>query len=148
MENKEIYQKDLHIYPAIFHYDDEPGIGVTFPDLPGCTTHGENEDDAYKKAQEALGLHLYEMEQSQISIPEPSALSKLKMENYLEEGETGAYILVFVQMRDVRKELNTRAVKKTLTIPKWLNDLAKEEKINFSEVLKEGLKKRLDRDRY
>jgi len=136
-------KKDNYVYPAIFHYDDSPGIGVTFPDLPGCVSHGDDEDHAYKMAQEALGLHLYSMEEDGDEIPEPTPIKDLRLEDYLEDGEKGIVVLVSVNMKPVRKELDTRAVKKTLTIPKWLNDLAEEEKINFSHVLQQALKERL-----
>ncbi|ADG07330.1 type II toxin-antitoxin system HicB family antitoxin [Kyrpidia tusciae] len=136
-------KKDIYVYPAVFHYDEHPGIGVTFPDLPGCVSHGDDEDHAYQMAQEALGLHLYEMEKDGDEIPEPTPVKDLRLEEYLEDGEKGVVVLVSVSMGPVRKELDARSVKKTLTIPKWLNDAAEKEGVNFSQVLQYALKEQL-----
>ena len=69
--------KDVYLYPAIFH-DDESGISVAFPDLPGCYTCGDTVEQAMKSAKEALGLHLYGMERDNDPIPEPSSAGSLK----------------------------------------------------------------------
>lgn len=129
-------KKDKYIYPAVFSFDDD-GISVEFPDLPGCLTCGNNEDDALRMAKDALGLHLYGMERDNDDIPTTSCLSEIKTES------NQAVILVDVWMPVIRDEIENRAIKKTLTIPKWLNDIAENNKVNFSQVLQSALKDHL-----
>ncbi|MCG3084073.1 MULTISPECIES: type II toxin-antitoxin system HicB family antitoxin [unclassified Anoxybacillus] len=73
-------KKDRYIYPAIFD-DDSDGISVEFPDLPGCFTCGDTEEEALQMAKEALALHLYGLEQENEVIPEPSKLSDIPYKN-------------------------------------------------------------------
>ncbi|GAV24223.1 HicB family protein [Carboxydothermus islandicus] len=128
--------KDLYVFPAIFDYA-EDGISVEFPDLPGCLTCGDNTEEALKNAKEALELHLYGMEKDNEPIPEPTPIDKIKIE------PNQVLVLVEAWMPLVRSEMDNKAVKKTLTIPKWLNDLAEKKKINFSRVLQQALKEQL-----
>ena len=128
--------KDRYIYPAIFDYSDD-GISVEFPDLPGCYTCGNNDEEALRMAKEAMALHLYGLEEEGCPIPEPTPAGKLKVE------PNQVIVLVEVWMPPFRDEMEQRAVKKTLTIPKWLDDLAQEHKVNFSHILQKALKQYL-----
>lgn len=129
-------KKDKYIYPAIFSFDDD-GFAVEFPDLPGCLTCGDTEDEAIRMAKDALGLHLYGMERDGDVLPAPSSLNEIKTES------NQAVILIDVWMPMVRDEIENRAIKKTLTIPKWLNDIAENNNVNFSQVLQSALKEYL-----
>ena len=129
-------RKDRYIYPAVFHYADD-GISVEFPDLPGCLTCGDNTEEALSMAKEALELHLYGMERDNDEIPAPSDLTAIKL------GSNEQIVLIDVFMPPVRDGQENKAVKKTLTIPKWLNDIAEKENVNFSQVLQVGLKQYL-----
>ena len=73
--------KDKYIYPAIFDFD-EDGITVTFPDLPGCITCGDSQEEAFKNAKEVLELYIYGLEQDEEEIPEPSQINLIKTEAY------------------------------------------------------------------
>ncbi|WP_134702974.1 type II toxin-antitoxin system HicB family antitoxin [Ammoniphilus sp. YIM 78166] len=128
--------KDRYIFPALLAYA-EDGISVEFPDLPGCLTYGDSEEEVLRKAKEAMALHLYGMEQEGESIPEPSKFKLIATEN------NQAVLLVEVWMPPFRHEMENKAVKKTLTIPKWLDDLAQENNVNFSHILQDALKKYL-----
>lgn len=136
-----VMKKEKYIYPATFSFDND-GISVEFPDLPGCLTCGNNEDEALKMAKDALGLHLYGMERDHDTIPSPSNLKEMKTES------NQAVILVDVWMPVVRDQIENRAIKKTLTIPKWLNDIAENNKVNFSQVLQSALKDHLGINRH
>jgi predicted RNase H-like HicB family nuclease len=125
--------RDRYIFPAIFNYADD-GISVSFPDLPGCFTCGDNDSEAVQMAEEALGLHLYGMEQKDDIIPEPSRGNEIKL------GHNEAIFLVDVWMPQVRREVKPVYVKKTLTIPSDLNDAAMRANVNFSQVLAAGLR--------
>ena len=128
-------KKDRYIFPALFNYADD-GISVTFPDLPGCITCGDNDDEAFSMAKEALALHLFGMEED--GNPIPVATSP---KNIGTSGESVVFIEVW--MPPFRSEMLNQSVKKTLTIPKWLDVAAKEHKVNYSYILQEALKDHL-----
>ena len=69
---------ERYYYPAIFNYDDENGISITFPDLPNCVTEGKDEIDALKSARECLGIVLLGMEEDKEKIPAPTSLKNIK----------------------------------------------------------------------
>ncbi|HHY74056.1 MAG TPA: type II toxin-antitoxin system HicB family antitoxin [Bacillus bacterium] len=129
-------KKDRYIYPAIFDYA-EDGISIEFPDLPGCLPCAVSTEEAFKNAKEAMALHLYGMELDNDSIPEPSDINKII------KNENQAVVLVEVWMPPYRSEIENKAVKKTLTIPKWLDDLAQDHNVNFSHILQDALKQYL-----
>lgn len=128
--------KDRYAYLAVLTFEDD-GISIEFPDLPGCLPCADTEEEALRNAQEALGLHLYGMEQDGDPIPEPSSIRALNL------ASNQVATLVSVYMPLVRSQVKTVLVKKTLTIPAWINALAEEQHINFSQVLQEALKERI-----
>ncbi|MDN5375540.1 MAG: hypothetical protein PWQ39_580 [Thermacetogenium sp.] len=130
-----------YVYPAIFDPNEHGGYTVTFPDLPGCVTEGDTLDEALKMAAEAMALHLYGMEEDGDEIPVPSNPVEVKLP---EDASPGAFVtLIQARTEPIRDETQNRAIKKTLTIPKWLNDAAEKEGINFSQVLQYALKEQL-----
>lgn len=129
-------KKDYYVYPAIFTYEDD-GISVEFPDLPGCLTCADTTEDAIKMAKEALGLHLYDIEEENEPIPTASSINDLSLE------KNQIPILIDINMVLHRKAIENTSVKKTLTIPQWLNKEAERHNINFSQVLQEALKEQL-----
>lgn len=125
---------DKYIFPAVFESGEEKGYVVTFPDLPGCITEGDTLEEAYGMAKEALELHLYGMEEDEDNIPEPTKPNKIII------NKDSFLSLIEAWMPLVRNEMSNKAVKKTLTIPKWLNDEAEKNKVNFSQLLQSSLK--------
>jgi len=120
-------------YPSIFHKAEEGGFWISFPDLPECFSQGENMEQAYEMAVEALGLALTSREQEKQPIPAASDPSALTV-------ESGSFLVVVeFDMLAYKKRTNSRAVKKTLSIPEWLNEEAIAMGINFSQVLQEAL---------
>ena len=124
------------LYPAIFHTEDV-GYSVYVPDIQGCVSEGDTLEEAYENVFDALGLCLDYLNDNQLNVPTPSKPSDIK----LKEDE----FVAFVQFDPVRyaKKHNTKAVKKTLSIPSWLNELAEEQNVNFSGVLQSALKDKL-----
>lgn len=120
-------------YPALFHEAEEGGFWVTFPDIPECMTQGEDMQDAYEMAVDALGLSLTTMEEEKENIPAASMPKDIKLE------ENSFLVVVEFDMEAYRRKHCSRAVKKTLSIPEWLNDIAIRQNINFSQVLQEAL---------
>ena len=127
---------DTYSYIAVISFDSD-GISIDFPDLQGCFTCTDNEHEIYNTAREVLGLHMWSMEKDNETIPEPSGTKDIK----LEDSETSMLIEVF--MPPVRDRINNKVVKKTLTIPQWLNVEAERQGVNFSMVLQNGLKQYL-----
>ncbi|MDR1206484.1 MAG: type II toxin-antitoxin system HicB family antitoxin [Peptococcaceae bacterium] len=124
---------DTYIYPAIFFYADD-GISVEFPDLPGCCPIGYTTEEAVQSAHSCLALHLCGMERDGEEIPQPSDARRV------EHGKNEVIMLVEAFMPPVRERANTRMVKKTLSIPYWLNAEAERAGVNFSAILQNGLK--------
>ncbi len=129
-------KKDVRIYPALLS-EEGKYICVRFPDLPGCNTFGEGYADAIASARDALGGHLLCMEEDNDPIPVPTPVSGLKPE----KGEVA--VLIDVRMDILREEEANKSVSKNVTLPSWLNQLAMESKINFSNTLQEALREKL-----
>jgi len=129
-------KKDHYIYPAVFDYADD-GISISFPDLPGCFSCADSDEEAIKMANDALSLHLYSMEEDNEEIPEPTPIKKIHLDS------NQAVVLIEVYMPTMREAIENYSIKKTLSIPQWLNKLAMEKNINFSQVLQSALKEQL-----
>jgi len=127
-------KKDYYIYPAIFEYDKD-GISISFPDLPGCISCASDDEEALFMAKDALGLFIASSEEDGDELPSPTSLNNIKLENNQKPA------LIEVNMPLFREAILNISVKKTLTIPKWINDLAEKNNINFSQVLQSALKK-------
>lgn len=119
----------LFCYPAVFHRENDE-YWVEFPDLEGCHTFGSSVNETLQNAQEALSSHLLTMLEAGDDLPTPRDLATVAAPD---DGFT-SYVTCNV---DPYKD--TRAVKKTLTIPAWLNDRAIARGINFSQALQEAL---------
>ena len=131
--------KNSYCFPAFFYFDDD-GISIEFPDLPGCLPCADTEEEAFRNAKEALGLHLYGMEIDGDEIPAPTSVRDLHPD------EGGVIVMVEVFMPPVRDRINQKAVKKTVTIPAWLNREAEAADANFSMILQNALKSYLGKD--
>lgn len=125
-----------YLYPALFTQEGE-FYTVRFPDLEGCYTQGESLQDAYDMAADVLCLTLYNLEEQERAIPEASAISSLH------PGEGAFASLISCDTLEYRQFYDNRAIKKTLTIPSWLNTMSERAGINFSAVLQAALKKEL-----
>lgn len=124
-------------YPAVFHKAEEGGFWVSFPDIPECLTQGDDMTEAYEMAVEALELWMEDFEENKEELPKASDPEKIQVED-------GFLVVVEFDMAEYRRRHNSRAVKKTLTIPEWLNEAAGCAGLNFSQVLQEALIQKLD----
>ena len=120
-------------YPAIFHKAEEGGFWITFPDIPECMTQGDDMQQSYEMAVEALGLALASREEEKQEIPAPSEPCKFPV------SDDEFCVVIEFDMLAYKKRTNSKAVKKTLSIPEWLNEEASALGINFSQVLQEAL---------
>ena len=124
-------------YFAVFEPTNS-GFSVYFPNLPGCITVGETISECMSNAEEALGLHLWGLEKDNEEIPFPTNPP-------FDDMDTGCFVMpITVYMDLVRNEMNNKAVKKTLTIPHWLNELAEQNNLNFSQTLQNALREQLN----
>lgn len=127
-----------YAYPAIFTPETDGSYSIVFPDVDGCYTCGDNLEDGIEMAEDALALVLYGYEKEGRPIPDPSDRSTIS----LRENEFINYIACDTMA--YRKMYNNQSVKKTLTIPEWLNEIASEAGVNFSQVLQEALMRKLN----
>ena len=128
---------DTYIFPAIFEPCEEGGYFINFPDLPGCMTQGENLKDAMYMAKDVLELYMYNLEEDNEDIPTPSNPTDIKFTK-------GSFIVpIEAYMPLIRSQIANKAIKKTLTIPYWLNIIAEDKKVNFSQLLQAALKEHL-----
>lgn len=123
-------------YPAIFH-PEETGYSVIVPDFEkvgyGCFTEGDSFEESCEMAFEAIGICIEDLVENEKEFPIAS-----KPEDIQKDGKDFVVPIVF-DMEKYVKENKTRMIKKTLTIPEWLNDIAEKENINFSLVLRNAL---------
>ena len=120
-----------YFYPAIFHDAEEGGYWVSFPDFPECFTQGESMEEAYRMSVEALGSAISERVDTKEKLPTASMPDKIKNGEHV--------VIIQFDLNEYNRKHNARAVKKTVSIPEWLNEKAVENNINFSQVLKEAL---------
>lgn len=125
-----------YIYPAIFAKEGDV-YTVRFPDLESCYTQGDSLQDAYDMAADVMCLTLYDLEEKKKNIPSASEVPVIRVK----QGEFVS--LVTCDTLEYRKYYDNRAIKKTLTIPAWLNTVAEREGVSFSAVLQTALKKEL-----
>ncbi|GHU68202.1 HicB family protein [Clostridia bacterium] len=121
-----------YVYPAVFT-PEETGFSIDFPDIESCYTCGDDLVDGIEMAEDILASRLYDIEVSGKTVPDPSPLDTLVLKN----GEFST--LVHCDTIVYRKLKNGKAVKKTLSIPQWMDEMASEKGINFSKVLQDAL---------
>ena len=135
----------LTSYPACF-FKEENGYSVIFPDL-NTATCGDSLDEAMAMAIDCLAGYIYMLRQDGEAIPDPSPMAAVSPERVaadldFDPGENFVN-LVTVDVDEYAKKHFEKSVRKTLTIPAWLNALALENGVNFSQVLQEALRAKL-----
>ena len=129
-----------YVYPAIFTPEAEGGYSIRFPDIENCFTDADDLTTAMEMANDALCLMLYDLEQD--GKPIPQASQAVDIQASVRGGEFVS--LIACDTIAYRKFFDNKAVKKTLSIPSWLNDMAERAGINFSGTLQEALKQQLN----
>lgn len=126
--------KNEYSFVALFEYAVD-GINISFPDLPGCFSSAQKNDteEALKNAKEALGLHLFGMENDGEQIPKPSYVFDFKL------SQRQVPVLVNVFMPTIRASVKTSFVRKTVSLPAWLAAAADEKNVNCSKVFQDAL---------
>ncbi len=138
----------LSMYPACFFHE-ENGYSVVFPDLNWLSTCGDTFEESMEMAVECLAGYLHTCQIDGDSIPKPSKLTDIDLKAVAKELDLDLSVceclvnMVSVDVVSYAKEHFEKSVKKTLTIPAWLNNAALEKGINFSQVLQDALKAQL-----
>ena len=137
--NRMTSNSPIYVYPAVFTPEPECGYYIHFPDIENCFTSGDSIEEGIMMAEEALALMVYtNYEEKGVPAPSSTHIKDIK----LGDNEFASYVTC--DTTQCRRKFGTRAVKKTLTIPEWLNEAATREHINFSQVLQDALKERLN----
>jgi len=120
-----------YIYPAVFLTNTDGSYTITYPDLPGCICEGKSLANAMAMAQSALKQWIEYLNDDNQVIPQASDIKSIKTEN-------NEFVnLICADMKD------KRAVKRTVSIPKWMDDRASESGLSLSRVLQDALAKKL-----
>ena len=139
----------LSMYPACFFKEDD-GYSVVFPDLNFLSTCGDTLQDSIAAAVDCLAGFLYTARQDGDVVPAPSSLeavdpSVIANELYSDCTDIDMFVnMISVDVEAYAKENFEKSVKKTLTIPAWLNKAALERGINFSQTLQEALMQKIN----
>lgn len=128
---------DKLYYPAIFQKQEGGGYTVVVPDFDGCITQGDSLSEARKMAVDAIGLCIEDLVERKLSVPTASDPTALKVQ----DGE--CVVLIDFDWAEYQKRNDQRVVKKTVTLPAWLNTLAEENHVNFSRMLQDALAEHL-----
>ena len=120
-----------YIFPAVFKHNDDGTFTITFPDLPGCISEGKDLKDALLMSQSALTEWICYLLDKGCEVPDPSKPSDISI------GDDSFVNMVYADLRD------KRAVKRTVSIPKWLDERASEAGLSLSRILQDALKARL-----
>lgn len=124
-----------YVYPAIFTPLENGEFDVKVPDLPGCRTCGKDLAEAIFMAEDAVAMWLWDAENNAETIPCASPLPLVNAPQFAN--------YVVADTAEYRRKHDSRAIKKTLSIPCWLNTQAEQAGVNFSQVLQEALKEKL-----
>ena len=126
-----------YVYPAILTQEEE-GIIVSFPDVEGARTDGTTMEEALENADDVLNLMLLTMEEKHMNIKPPTPIVSLDVP----KGSMVA--LVRADTLAYSKKVDTRAIRKSVSIPAWMDSLAREHNLNFSNVLQNAICRELN----
>lgn len=122
------------VYPACFYRDPETGnYTVEVPDLPGCVTGAPTLPDAVLMAEDAASGWVLDELEGGAAAPAASPIELVRPD------EGGFVSLLTLDMDTYAEKYGSKAVRKNLTIPAWLNTFAEKQRLNFSQVLTEAL---------
>ena len=120
-----------YVFPAAFHDNGDDSYTVTFPDLPGCMTQGNTLSQAIYMAEKALAQWIEYLADKKMAIPKASTMGSIT-------AETGEFInLIRADVKD------SKAVRRTVSIPKWMDEKVVESGLSLSRVLQDALSERL-----
>lgn len=114
--------------------EDGSELYAKVPDLPGCVTTGDDLNDAIEQITDAAASWLVFAEDKDLEIPAATA------QNEIEHDSNSVFSIIQVDTIAYRAMTDTRAVRKNVSLPAWMADLADKRGINCSQVLQDGLR--------
>lgn len=126
-----------YVFPAIFEPNELNGYCVYFPDLENVNTQGGDLNHAMEMAEDALCLMLYDMEKEGENIPEASKPADIKAK------PNDIVSLVACDTRFYKNYFESKTVKINVTIPIWLKEEGEKKRVDFSQILQDGVKEYL-----
>ena len=123
-----------YVYPALFVVEDD-GIIVTFPDLDDTFTDGATMQEAFENAEDVLNLMLWNREEEKEEIPAPSLPEQITVP------QGAALAMIKADTLAYRKIHDTKTIRRSITIPSWLDSLARERNINFSQLMLNAIRR-------
>lgn len=119
-----------YLYPAIFHSNTDGSYTVTFPDLPGCVSEGKSLANAVAMAESALYEWIEYLSDKNAEIPPASESASVKF------SDNEFVNLIYAELKD------NKAVKRTVSLPRWLDEQAAASGLSLSRVLQDALRSR------
>ena len=124
------------VYPALLAISESGRFVITVPDVDGCVTTGRTLEEALDNIRDALSGCLCALEDVGQPLPEPSSPAAV-------DDDQSTVVLVDVDLLEYRKETDTKAVRKNVSMPAWLSYIADKRGVNYSQILQDALKKEL-----
>lgn len=121
-----------YVYPAVFHKNEDGTFTISYPDFPGCISEGKNLGNAMYMAESALTQWIEYLSDKKKDIPQASDLKDISA------GENEFVNLIRANIKD------GKAVRRTVSIPKWMDDLVSEDGLSLSKILQDTLKVRFE----
>jgi len=119
-----------YVYPAVFHTNRDNSYTITYPDLPGCVSEGKSLENAIFMAQSALSQWIGYLSDEKQELPTASSIKSIDT-----SGEEFVSLIRIETKED-------RAIKRTVSIPKWMDDRVVESGLSLSRVLQDALSQR------
>lgn len=134
----------LSVYPACFYEENDGRYSVIFPDLNHLATCGDNLNDAMNMAVDCLASYLFELKMFKENAPQPSDMKSVDVDAEYDEYKSAFVNMVSVDVEEYANKHFKKSVKKTLTIPAWMNDYVTENNLNCSAILQEGIMNKMN----
>lgn len=122
------------VYPALLETMESGGYFIRVPDVNGCITTGDTLEETLDNIRDALAGCLCVLEDVGQPLPEPSDPAAVN-------DAKATVVLVDVDLLEYRKETDTRAVRKNVSMPAWMSYMADKRGVNCSQILQDALKK-------
>ena len=123
-----------YVYPALFAKEDE-SILVTFPDLEDTFTDGATMQEAFDNAEDVLNLMLWNREEEKADIPLPSSPEEIIVPQGI------MLVMIKADTLAYRKLHDQKTIRRSITLPSWLDTIAREHNINFSQLMQNAIRR-------
>ena len=123
-----------YVYPVVFSKESDGSYCVFAPDLPGCVTEARDYAEGIEKIRSGICGMLYVMERDKMQIPEASEPTEI-------EREEGDFVsLVDADLFEYKRRIGTRAVRRTISVPEYLDDMASRAGVSLSQGTQDALR--------